>query len=65
MRLKPPETVIVPIAAAILALVMCYELIDIIVEKNNLHDVDIWMIFQVGVQHQPPPSLLSQIHGIS
>lgn len=29
------ETVIVPIAAAILALVMCYELIDMIVEKNN------------------------------
>ena len=40
------ETVIVPIAAAILALVMCYELIDMIVEKNNLHDVDIWMIFK-------------------
>ena len=32
------ETVIVPIAAAILALVMCYELIDMIVEKNNMHD---------------------------
>ena len=30
------ETVIVPIAAAILALVMCYELIDMIVEKNNM-----------------------------
>lgn len=30
------ETVIVPIAAAILALVMCYELIDMIVEKNNI-----------------------------
>lgn len=31
------ETVIVPIAAAILALVMCYELIDMIVEKNNIY----------------------------
>lgn len=29
------ETVIVPIAAAILALVMCYELIDMIVEKKQ------------------------------
>ena len=29
------ETVIVPIAAAILALVMCYELIDMIVEKEQ------------------------------
>ena len=35
------ETVIVPIAAAILALVMCYELIDMIVEKNNMHEVDV------------------------
>ena len=34
------ETVIVPIAAAILALVMCYELIEMIVEKNNMHDFD-------------------------
>lgn len=40
------ETVIVPIAAAILALVMCYELIDMIVEKNNMHDVDTWMFFK-------------------
>ena len=40
------ETVIVPIAAAILALVMCYELIDMIVEKNNMHDVDTSMFFK-------------------
>ena len=32
------DTVIVPIAAAILAIIMCYELIDMIVEKNNMHD---------------------------
>ena len=31
------ETVIVPIAAAILALVMCYELIDMIVELSLIH----------------------------
>ena len=30
------DTVIVPIAAAILAVIMCYELIDMIVEKNNI-----------------------------
>ncbi len=40
------ETVIVPIAAAILALVMCYELIDMIVEKNNMHDFDSSMFFR-------------------
>ena len=32
------DTVIVPIAAAILAVIMCYELIDMIVEKNNMID---------------------------
>ena len=32
------ETVIVPIAGIVLTFVMCYELIQFIVEKNNLHD---------------------------
>ena len=32
------ETVIVPIAGIILTFVMCYELIQLIIEKNNLHD---------------------------
>ena len=40
------ETVIVPIAAAILALVMCYELIEMIVEKNNMHDFDTSLFFR-------------------
>lgn len=32
------ETIIIPIAGAILAFVMTLELIQLIVEKNNLHD---------------------------
>ena len=40
------ETVIIPIAAAILALVMCYELIQMITEKNNMHDIDTFMFFK-------------------
>ena len=40
------DTVIVPIAAAILAVIMCYELIDMIVEKNNMHDLDYWIFFK-------------------
>ena len=40
------DTVIVPIAAAILAVIMCYELIDMIVEKNNMHDFDTSMFFR-------------------
>ncbi len=40
------ETVIVPIAGAILAFVMTLELIQLIAEKNNLHDVDTWLFFK-------------------
>ena len=40
------ETVIIPIAGGILALVMCYELIQMVTEKNNMHDIDTWMIFK-------------------
>ena len=40
------ETVIVPIAGVILTFVMCYEMIQLVTEKNNLHDVDTWMFFK-------------------
>ena len=40
------ETVVLPIAAAILACVMCMELIQIITEKNNMHDFDSSMFFR-------------------
>lgn len=40
------NTIIVPIAGIILAIVMTVELIQMIVDKNNLHDVDTWMIFK-------------------
>ena len=40
------ETVIVPIASIVLTFVMCYELIQLIVEKNNLHDFDTWIFFK-------------------
>ena len=40
------ETVIVPIAGVILTFVMCYELIQLVTEKNNLHEVDTWMFFK-------------------
>lgn len=40
------ETVIVPIAGLILTFVMCYELIQLVTEKNNMHDVDTWMFFK-------------------
>jgi len=39
------ETVVLPIAGLILTFIMCYELIHMIVDKNNLHDIDTWMFF--------------------
>lgn len=40
------ESVMLPIAGVILAFVMTMELIQLITEKNNLHDVDTWMFFK-------------------
>ena len=40
------DTVIVPIAGAILAFVMTLELIQLVTEKNNMADVDLWAIFR-------------------
>ena len=40
------ETVIIPIAGMILAFVMTLELIQLIIDKNNLNDVDTWMFFK-------------------
>ena len=40
------ETVIVPIAGAILAFVMTLELIQLITDKNNLNDLDTWIFFK-------------------
>lgn len=40
------ETVILPIAGIILTFVMCYELIQIVIEKKNLHDIDTWIFFK-------------------
>lgn len=40
------NSIIVPIAGMILAMVMTIELIQMIADRNNLHDVDTWMIFK-------------------
>ena len=40
------ETVILPIAGMILTFVLCYELIQLIIEKNNLVDFDTFNIFK-------------------
>ena len=40
------ETVIVPIASIVLTFVMCYELIQLIIEKNNLHDFETFTLYK-------------------
>ncbi|MCC8101478.1 MAG: hypothetical protein LIP11_04205 [Clostridiales bacterium] len=40
------DTVIVPIAGIIITMVLCYELITMITEKNNMQEVDTWMFFK-------------------
>ena len=40
------NNVILPLAGAILAIVMTLELIQLIIDRNNLNDVDTWMFFK-------------------
>ena len=40
------ETVILPIAGMILTFVAAYELIQMVIERNNLHDLDYWIFFK-------------------
>jgi len=40
------ETVILPIAGLVLTFVATYELIQLLVERNNLHDLDYWIFFK-------------------
>jgi hypothetical protein len=40
------ETVVLPIAGLLLTFVMTWELIQLIVERNNLHEIDSWIFFK-------------------
>ena len=40
------ETVVLPIAGLILTFVATYELIQLIIERNNLHEIDTWIFFK-------------------
>lgn len=40
------NTVIIPIAGMIITFVLCYELITMLTEKNNMHEIDTWMFFK-------------------
>ena len=40
------DNVVVPIAGMVLTFVLCYELINMIIERNNLHDFDSFTIYK-------------------
>lgn len=40
------DNVIVPIAGIVITFVLCYELISMIIEKNNMHDFDTFNLFK-------------------
>lgn len=40
------DNVIIPIAGMIITFVLCYELITLVTEKNNMHEIDSWMFFK-------------------
>lgn len=40
------ETVVLPIAGLLLTFVMTYELIQMLIDRNNLHDIDTWMFYK-------------------
>ncbi len=40
------DTVIVPIAGLVMTGILCYELLSMLMEKNNLNEIDTWMFFR-------------------
>ena len=40
------ETVVIPIAGMILTFILCYELIHMIIERNNMQDFETFMLFK-------------------
>ena len=40
------ENVVVPVAGIILTIVMCLELINLLIERNNMHEIDTFVFFK-------------------
>ena len=40
------ETVVIPVAGMILTFVLCYELINMLIERNNFHEFESFLIFK-------------------
>ena len=36
------DSVMMPVAGVIITYVLCYELVSMLTERNNMHDIDTW-----------------------
>lgn len=47
------QSAVLPIAGLVIAAILSYELISMIIDKNNMHDIDTWMfvkwVFKAGI----------------
>lgn len=59
------ETVILPIAGLVITYVLCFELISMVTEKNNLHDIDTWMFFKYVFKAFVAVLLVSNVFNIT
>lgn len=59
------NTVILPIAGMVITFVLCYELISMLTEKNNMHDIDTWMFFKYIFKMMIAVYLLSNTFNIT
>ena len=58
------DNVIIPIAGIIITYVLCYELISMVVDKNNMHDYDAGMFFKYIFKACIAVMLLSRVSDI-
>lgn len=59
------KNVVIPIAGLIITFVLCYELITMITEKNNIHDIDTFMFFKYVLKSCVAVRLLSHTFEIT
>ncbi len=58
-------TVILPIAGMVITFVLCYELISMLTDKNNMHDIDTWMFFKYFFKMMIAVYLVSHVFEIT
>ena len=59
------DSVMLPIAGVIITYVLCYELISMLTEKNNMNDIDTWMFFKYLIKAYIAVTLVSHTMDIT